>query len=119
MRHLNIFGDDRKIPKVSINVKVKVKTKSAEEGKAWNRAFGYIMKKPRTKLEFLMTNTIRGLKLDRITLSKIKGYISEEDYNYLSTVESIFDNNLTDDVKVFILSVLKIPVLTLEKLTQE
>lgn len=44
MRHLNIFGDDRKIPKVSINAKVKVKTKSAEEGKAWNKAFGYIMK---------------------------------------------------------------------------
>ena len=39
MKHLNIFGDDRKIPKLSINVRIKVKTNTAEENKAWNTVF--------------------------------------------------------------------------------
>ena len=45
MKKIDIFGDDRKIPKLSVNVKVRVKTESLEESIAWNQVFGYIMKK--------------------------------------------------------------------------
>lgn len=117
MKHFNIFGDDRKIPKLSINVKVKVKTSSVEESKDWNNVFGYIMKKPRTKLEFLTVNSIRMLNLNNITLEKIKEYLSQEDYLQLKKVENLFDYNLTDDIKAFILSVLKIPLEILEKIS--
>jgi hypothetical protein len=116
MKYLNIFGDDRKIPKLSINVRIKVKTNTAEENKAWNTVFGYIMKKPRTKLEFLTVSTIRSLALDKITLEAIKKNISEEDYIQLQKVENVFNNNLTDDIKAFILAILKIPVNILENI---
>lgn len=113
---LDIFGDGRKCPKLSVNVKVKVNTNTKEEADNWNSVFGYIMKKPRTKLEFLMINPIRKLSLSNITLKKIKNYISEEDFNQLSKIENIFDLRLTNDLKAFILAVLKIPVSILEKL---
>lgn len=112
----DIFGDGRKRPKLSVNVKVKVSTTYTDEMTHWNKVFGYIMKKPRTKLEFLMINSIRKLSLSKITLQKIKNYISEEDYVQLQKIENIFDKDLTDDLKAFILAILKIPVSILEKL---
>ena len=99
---LDIFGDGRKTPKISINVKVKVKTATPGESIRWNKVFGYIMKKPRTKLEFLVVDPIRNLQLDKIELEDIKQYITEEDYNQLSKVTKIFNRKLTADVKSFI-----------------
>jgi hypothetical protein len=109
-KKIDIFGDGRKIPTVFVNIKVKIKTKSLEEMLAWNKVFGYIMKKPRTKLEFITVANIRKLKsLDNVTLNKIKKYISVEDYQELSKVEDIFNSGLTLDIKAFILSILKVP----------
>ena len=96
MPTINPFLDKRPIPKININVKVKVKTNSAKENADWNKAFGYIMKKPRTKLEFLTVNLIRKLPLNQITLASIKPYISEIDYSHLEPIEDIFNNRLTN-----------------------
>ena len=116
MPTVNPFLDKRPIPKISINVKVKIKSDSAKENADWNKAFGYIMKKPRTKLEFLTVNLIRKLPLEKITLEKIKPYLTDADYQQLSTIENIFNTKLTTDVKSFILSILRIPVKDLEAL---
>lgn len=114
MTKINPFLDKRPIPKVGINVKIKVKTNSAKENADWNKAFGYLMKKPRTKLEFLTVNVIRKLQLEKITLNDIKPFILESDYNVLLTIEDIFNNRLTSDVKSFILAVLRIPIKDLD-----
>lgn len=119
MVRINAFGDDRKIPKLSINVKVKVKIDSPSDIVKWNNVFGYIMKKPRTKLDFINVNPIRNLKLNNITVEKIKNYISEEDYTQLLKVENIFNTNLTNDLKAFILAILKIPYQTLEEISNK
>lgn len=116
MSNFNIFGDDRKIPKLTINVKIKVKTRTPEESTTWNTVFGYIMKKPRTKLEFLAVNTLRKLSLNEIKLKDIKHLISETDFNQLNKVEYIFDNVLTCDTKAFILAILKVPTNEVSKL---
>jgi len=113
---VNPFLDKRSIPKVSINVKVKVKTNSAKENADWNKAFGHLMKKPRTKLEFLTVSIIRKLQLDKVTVENIKPYIDETDYIQLKSIEDIFNNRLTTDVKSFILAVLRIPIKNLESL---
>jgi len=118
MTNINPFLDTRPIPKVNVNVKVKVKTNSAKENADWNKAFGYIMKKPRTKLEFLTVSLIRKLPLDKITLESIKPYITETDYTYLKSIEDIFNTRLTNDIKSFIISILKVPIKALEKLAQ-
>lgn len=109
MTKLDIFGDNRKIPKLSINVKVKVDTENAAEASNWNSVFGYIMKKPRTKLEFLAVNMIRNLALSKIYVEDLKGYISEEDYNQLLKIDALFNMRLTADLKAFILSILHVP----------
>lgn len=119
MQKINPFLDKRPIPKVSINVKIKVKTNSAKENADWNKAFGYLMKKPRTKLEFLTVNIIRKLPLEKITLESLKPYLLENDYEVLVTIEDIFNTRLTSDVKSFILAVLRIPVKELENITKE
>lgn len=116
MTKINPFLDKRPIPKVGINVKIKVKTNSAKENADWNKAFGYLMKKPRTKLEFLTVNVIRKLQLEKITLNDIKPFILESDYNVLLTIEDIFNNRLTSDVKSFILAVLRIPIKDLDNI---
>lgn len=118
MTKLDIFGDDRKIPKLSINVKVKVNTVSPEETANWNNVFGYIMKKPRTKLEFLAVNPIRNLALSKVKLADISNYLSDEDYTQLTKIEQLFDERLTADIKAFILSILHIPYDKLEELTK-
>jgi hypothetical protein len=114
---VNPFIDNRQIPKIGVNVKVKVKTESSEENAAWNKAFGYIMKKPRTKLEFLTTSSIRKLNLEKITLKTIQNHIGEQDYLVLKEIEDIFNTRLTNDIKSFVLGVLRIPVKTLEEIT--
>lgn len=113
---VNPFLDKRPIPKINVNVKVKIKTNSAEENANWNKVFGYIMKKPRTKLEFLTIGLIRKLDLTKVTVKKLQNFIPEEDFQQLSIIEDIFDNRLTTDVKSFILGILRIPVKTLENL---
>lgn len=116
MPTVNPFLDKRPIPKIGVNVKVKIKTNSAKENADWNKVFGYIMKKPRTKLEFLTVSSIRKLPLDNITVAKLQSLISEEDYNQLMIIEDIFNNRLTTDIKSFILAVLRISIKDLENL---
>lgn len=108
MNRIDVFGDGRKTPKISVNVKIKVKTSDINETIAWNKAFGYIMKKQRTKLEFLAVDSLRCLSLDRVKLKDIASLITEEDYAELSPIEKIFDKRLTSDVKAFILAILKV-----------
>lgn len=118
MTNIDIFGDQRKIPKLSVNVRIKVKTNSPEETAEWNRVFGYIMKKPRTKLEFLTIASLRDLPLSKLTLAVLKPYIKEEDYIQLQKVEDLFNTRLTTDLKAFILGVLRIPYNTLRDLSK-
>ena len=108
MNRIDVFGDGRKTPKISVNVKIKVKTSDINETIAWNKAFGYIMKKQRTKLEFLAVDSLRCLSLDKVKLKDITNFITEEDYAELSPIEKIFDKRLTSDVKAFILAILKV-----------
>lgn len=118
MTNIDIFGDQRKIPKVFINVRVKVKTVSPEETAIWNKVFGYIMRKPRTKLEFLTIASLRNLPLSKFTLAVLKPYLKEEDYLQLQKVEDLFNTRLTTDLKAFILGVLRIPYKTLLDLSK-
>lgn len=108
MNRIDVFGDGRKTPKISVNVKIKVKTSDINETVAWNKAFGYIMKKQRTKLEFLTVDSLRCLSLDKVKLKDIVNFITKEDYAELSPIEKIFDKRLTSDVKAFILAILKV-----------
>lgn len=108
MNRIDVFGDGRKTPKISVNVKIKVKTSDINETIAWNKAFGYIMKKQRTKLEFLAVDSLRCLSLDKVKLKDIASLITGEDYAELSPIEKIFDKRLTSDVKAFILAILKV-----------
>lgn len=117
MNKIDIFGDGRKTPKISVNVKIKIKTNNINETAAWNKAFGYIMKKQRTKLEFLAVDALRCLSLDKVKLEDIKNYITEEDYTELKPIEKIFDKRLTSDVKAFILAILKVPHSYVENIT--
>ena len=116
MSKLDIFGDGRKTPKIAVNVKVKIPSINQIENSKWNKAFGYIMKKPRTKLEFLMVDNIRCLDLNKIELDDIKDYISEEDYSHLNSIKRLFNKKLTNDIKAFILSILRIQTTVLENI---
>ena len=78
MARLNIFDDDRKIPKLSINIKVRCKDTNFDESNTWNYVFGYIMKKPRTKLDFLAVGPIRTLDLNSLKLSMLRDVISQK-----------------------------------------
>ena len=42
MESIDIFGDGRKVPQLSINVKVKVKPDYQQYNNLWNSVFGYI-----------------------------------------------------------------------------
>lgn len=108
MHKIDIFGDGRKVPKLHINLKVKAKTESPAESAAWNNTFGYFMKKPRTKLDFISVGAIRNLPLHKVQLTDLKTYLPEEDYKQLSTVENVFNNSLTSDLKAFVLAIAKI-----------
>lgn len=116
MVRLNIFDDGRKMPKLSVNLKVKIKSRNQDELANWNTFFGYLMKKQRTKLDFLAVAPIRELDLSKIKLDSIKDYINEEDYDQISKIEKIFDKKLTSDVKSFILAMLRIPLESIKSL---
>ena len=118
MSKINPFTDGRKLPDVAINVKVKVETESADENTNWNKVFGYLMRKPRTKVEFINVTDIRKFSLDHITLESLVPYLQQEDYEKLKTIENIFDTKLTQDVKAFVLSILKIKPSTVEELSK-
>ncbi len=115
---LNPFSDNRPIPSVSINVKAKIKSHSAEENTKWNIAFGNIMKKPRTKLEFLAIGTIRTLDLSKITLLDIQPLLSPEDYANLLKIEDVFNTRITADIKAFILGVLRVPIKSISQIIE-
>lgn len=108
--NLDIFGDNRKIPNITVNVKVKVKDLNQDETRAWNKAFGYIMRKKHSKLEFLVIDTMRELPIKGITLDDIKSKLTEEDYAVLQTVENIFNTKISIDLKAFILAMLRMPI---------
>lgn len=108
MSKINPFTDDRKIPEVSINVKIRVDTDTSDETSNWNKTFGYLMRKPRTKLEFINVTELRKTNLENVTVDSLKNFLQEEDYIQLKSIEKIFDTRLTQDVKAFILAILKI-----------
>jgi len=108
MTRLNIFDDNRRIPKLSVNIKVRCKDTTLDESAAWNYVFGYIMKKPRTKLDFLAVGPIRTLNLSDLKLSDLQGVMSDEDYTELLKIETLFNDKLSVDVKAFILAMLKV-----------
>lgn len=118
MRKLNIFDDNRKIPKININVRIKIKSNNTEELKNWNTVFGYIMKKPRTKLDFINVKKIRQCNIKNLTLDDIYIYLSQDDYYELSKIQNIFNSGLTTDLKAFILSVIKVPIQYLEAIQE-
>lgn len=110
MANLDIFGDNRKIPNITINVKVKVKDLNSDETRVWNKAFGHIIRKGHSKLEFLTIDTIRELPIKNIKVSDLESVVSEEDYNVLKSIDTIFNNKISIDLKAFILAMLKVPV---------
>ena len=79
MSKINPFTDGRKIPEVSINVKVKVDTETTEEATNWNKVFGYLMRKPRTKVEFLNIIDLRKFALNNIFLEDLHTYLHDDD----------------------------------------
>lgn len=107
---LNPFVDNRPIPNIKVNFKVKIKTKSAEETASWNRFFAYIMKKPRTKIEFSTISLFRELPITNIKIENIENFINKEDYDQLFIIKDIFENRLPIDLKAFILSMLQVPI---------
>lgn len=116
MVRFNVFGDDRKIPRLSVNIKVKVKYDTQEDLLNWNLVFGYIMKKPRTKLEFISASILRDLGLSSLKVRDLEGHVSETDYEQLLKIENIFNNHLSVDVKAFILAVLKVSYSSLNEI---
>ena len=76
MSKINPFTDGRKIPEVSINVKVKVDTETTEEATNWNKVFGYLMRKPRTKVEFLNIIDLRKFAFNNIFLFFFHSYLN-------------------------------------------
>lgn len=116
---INPFLDDRPLPNVNINVKIKVKTKDIAETQLWNDVFGYFMKKPRTKLEFLTTSIIRKLDLSKIKVNDLSDYVLQEDFLQLKKIEDIFNNRLTLDIKSFIIAILRIKLNILEEIIKQ
>ena len=107
---INPFLDQRKIPEININFRVKINSTNKEEINNWNIFFYELMKKPKTKLTFTTCSILRNLPISNITLESIKDSITEEDYNLLLPIEDLFNNRLEIDLKIFILSLLKVPI---------
>lgn len=107
---LNPFFDNRPIPNIKVKCKVKIRTKNAEESNSWNSFFSYIMGKPRTKIEFIAAGVLRNFPLSDVTVESIKNHITQEEYEKLQTIESIFNKGLPTDLKAFILAILQVPV---------
>jgi len=111
---MNPFLDQRKIPEININFRVKINSTDREEINNWNIFFSELMKKPKTKLTFTTCNILRDFSMSEITLDLIKNHISSEDYNLLLPIQDLFDNRLETDLKIFILSLLKVPISVLK-----
>lgn len=108
---INPFLDERPIPKLDINLKVKIKTDNKLDYKAWNLFFSYLMKKPKSKLTFIMTSLLQdNTTVTEIKYNDIKNFLSEADRIELSKVSNIFDNIIPNDLKIFILSMFQIPI---------
>ena len=112
--NMNPFLDQRKIPEININFRIKINSTDREEINNWNIFFSELMKKPKTKLTFTTCSILRDFSVSNITLDSIKDHISQEDYKLLLPIEDLFNNRLETDLKIFILSLLKVPVSALK-----
>ena len=111
---INPFLDERPIPKLDINLKVKIKVHNQDEYKAWNSFFSYLMKKPKSKLNFITASILRNMNISLVTFDKIKDYLNEQDRLELEKIKDIFDNNLSVDLKIYILSIYQVPIKVLQ-----
>ena len=116
---LNPFLDNRPIPTIKVNFKVKIKTRNIEESNSWNSFFAYIMSKPKTKIEFITTSLFRNLSIYQIKVNDLKNFVTESDYEQLKSIENIFDNNLPTDLKAFILAILQVPIVEIENIIKQ
>lgn len=112
---LNPFLDNRPIPNIKVNFKVKVKTHNVEETNSWNTFFAYIMSKPKTKVEFITTSIFRNMSIYQITVDDLKGIVTDYDFQQLKSIESTFNNYLPTDLKAFIFAILQIPIDFIQK----
>lgn len=115
---LNPFLDNRPIPNIKVNFRVKIKTKDIVESNNWNSFFAYIMGKHKTKIEFITTSILRNMPIYKVTASSLKPILPEKDYEKLMTVQPLFDEVIPTDLKAFILSILQVPVDFVEKITK-
>lgn len=115
---LNPFLDNRPIPNIKVNFKVKIKTRNTEESNNWNSFFSYIMSKPKTKIEFITTSIFRNLSIYQVKVENLRNLVSEEDYEHLKSIENIFNNNLPTDLKAFILAILQVPISEIEQMLE-
>jgi len=115
---LNPFLDNRPIPQIKVNFKVKIKTSNVEESNKWNSFFAYIMGKQKTKIEYITTSLIRNLPIYQIKVKDLCGLVCDNDYKMLLSVENLFDNKVPTDLKAFILSILQVPVAKIEEIVK-
>lgn len=107
---VNPFIDERPIPKLDINLKVKIKANTAKDIYNWNRFFAYVMGKPKTKLTFITTSLLHNIPVSQVTFNQIKDYLTPEDREQLATIQDIFDNTLPLDLKIFVIALLQVPL---------
>lgn len=110
---MNPFLDQRKIPEININFRVKINSTDREEINNWNIFFSELMKKPKTKLTFTTCSILRDFPISEVTLDQIKPNLDQKDYDLLKPLEDLFNNRLETDLKIFILSLLKVPISSL------
>lgn len=107
---INPFIDERPIPKLDINLKVKIKANNPKDIYNWNKFFAYLMRKPKTKLTFITTSLLHNISVSQVTYNQIKDYLSPEDKEQLATIEDVFNNTLPVDLKIFVLALLQVPL---------
>lgn len=113
---LNPFIDNRPIPNIKVNFRVKIKTKNITESTNWNSFFAYIMGKPKTKIEFITTSLMRNLPINKVKVEHLKSIVTDKDYEKLMEIQYLFENCLPVDLKAFILSILQVPISFVENL---
>lgn len=115
MPNFNPFLDERPIPQLDINLKVKIKTKNKKDYRDWNVFFSYIMKKPKTKLTFTTVSILRDMSVSHITVDDIIDYVRDpKDKVELVKIKDIF-TDLPIDLKIFILALLQISIKAIQK----
>lgn len=112
---INPFLDERPIPKLNVNLKVKVKTTNSVDYQKWNAFFSYLMKKPKSKLTFVTISILRSLNISLVKYDQIKDYLNEDDKRELGNISHIFDELLPIDLKIFILAMCQIPIKILQQ----